>query len=184
MRWLASACMTIGCMAAVPPVGASIRWWPSSGPGATAAHPRWQGFRPGERQLDFDHLLAGLSDIVYFVDPDLAARPTGLVAVRVDPPGQVVIDHGEDAGSRAAADGDDRLDFGKDQVFRRRRKLGWRPGHGQGQVDGDVVAVTVFVEDHVRSRYLRQLGDSEQIELLPQAVDDGDDVSRAIGGRG
>src|SRR5215470_11929270 len=116
--------MTIGCMAGVPPVWAGVWWWPSAGWSATAGDPRWRGFRPGERQLDLEHLLAGLGDIVHFVDPDLAARPASLVAVRVGPLRQVVINHGEDAGSHAVADGDNRLDFGKDQVFRRGRKLG------------------------------------------------------------
>src|SRR5215469_8098251 len=99
--------MTIGCMAGVPSVGASIPGWPSFVPSSTAADPR-RGFRPGERQLDLEHLLAGLGDIVHFVDPDLAARPASLVAVRLGPPSQVVIDHGEDAGSRAVTDGGDR----------------------------------------------------------------------------
>jgi len=51
-------------------------------------------------------------------------------------------------------------------------------------MDRDVLAVVVFVEHHEGSRCLRQPRDSQQIELLTQAVDDGDHVFRAIGRRG
>jgi hypothetical protein len=37
-------------------------------------------FRAGERQLDLEHLLIDLGDVVYLVDPDVAAGAGGLIA--------------------------------------------------------------------------------------------------------
>ena len=106
------------------------------------------GFSPCERQLDLEDLLFDLGDVVDFVEPYFAAGPLGLEAVRADPLEQVVVDHREDAGGTAAAHRGDDLDFGKVQVLRRHRNLGWPLGDGQGQVNRDVAALVIFVKDH------------------------------------
>jgi hypothetical protein len=112
------------------------------------------GFSPCERQLDLEDLLFDLGDVVDFVEPYFAAGPLSLEAVRADPLEQVVVDHREDAGGTAAAHRGDDLDFGKVQVLRRHRNLGWPLGDGQGQVNRDVAALVIFVKDHEGARHL------------------------------
>src|SRR5580693_480591 len=75
----------------------------------------------GERQLDLEHLLIDVGDIVDLVDPYLAARRAAVVALRLDPPGQIVVHEGEDAGRMAVAYGGGRLDLRQHHVLRGRR---------------------------------------------------------------
>src|SRR5580692_4321088 len=71
----------------------------------------------GEWQLDLEYLWAGVGEFVFVVYPHFTTRARdGLVAVLLDPPGQILIDHREDARCRAAAHGDGCLDFRQDTV--------------------------------------------------------------------
>src|SRR6202034_246762 len=114
--------------------------WPGSG--MTRLFRR--GFGPGERLLDLEDLLFDLGKVVDFVDPYLAAGSAGLEAVRAGPLGQVVIDHGEDAGGTAAAHGGGPRASGQVKVLRWPRNLGWPLGDGQGRVNRDLAALVVF----------------------------------------
>src|SRR5580698_3509775 len=96
---------------------------PGPAPVTASAHPEADALlsRAGERQLDLEHLLIDVGDIVDLVDPYLAARRAAVVALRLDPPGQIVVHEGEDAGRMAVAYGGGRLDLRQHHVLRGRR---------------------------------------------------------------
>ncbi len=91
-----------------------------------------------------------------------------------------MVHHGEDAGGRAAAHGDRRLDLGQGLVRRGRGQFAGRVLDGQGQVDPDLAAVQVLVEDHAVTRRRDERWDAEPIKLLGQLIDHGSDVPRAV----
>ncbi len=76
----------------------------------------------------------------------LTARAVEVVAMLLDPPAQILVDHREDARCRAPAHCDGRLDFRQDTVQGGRGEFGSRFGHWQGQEDSDVLAMLAFVK--------------------------------------
>src|SRR5580693_7755005 len=138
----------------------------------------------GEWQLDLEYLWAGVGEFVFVVYPHFTTRARdGLVAVLLDPPGQILIDHREDARCRAAAHGDGCLDFRQDTVAGGRGEFGRRLGHWHGQIYGDVLAVLAFVKDDAGAGFLDPVMYPKLVELRDQMVDNRNDVRRPESGR-
>jgi hypothetical protein len=63
------------------------------GPAGSLSVGSGAGWRAGKGQLGLEDLLVCLGDVIHLVEPDVALGPVRLIAVRLDPGDQVLVDH-------------------------------------------------------------------------------------------